>query len=190
MKDKVKYLLSIVLIFSGVVLIYLSYATTVEESDATYDPLGVNHISFDFSFLPDELLTEKNPGILPVLLLATHVCSPCLNNVVEYAELFADHDVYNDVILLFTEGDDKRVERFLITSDIGLPYLNLNSKILSPPFNSEQRQNLIFVDTGSLTAFYNESIPNTTTSLISKENLLSDVTVIWNKRFFLNKNFR
>ncbi|NBC02318.1 MAG: hypothetical protein GVY20_01295 [Bacteroidetes bacterium] len=125
---KVKYLISAVLIILGVMmLVQHQPGENAEPSVELPDPAPLS-VPVDLQFLGDrveelDMKEESNePKILPLMVVTTKVCPPCVNNMDDYANLLKNDPLFFEPTLLFVDEDERQVERFLLTSAIDIPF--------------------------------------------------------------------
>lgn len=135
--------------------------------------------SFDFEklLLGIEELHATDKAIIPVMILSPTACVPCINNVADYRDLVNKEDFFHELTLVFINEDDTAVNRFVMTTSLSVPYLNVKyQKGDDQPL--EPLQHLVFYDVHKQSLLNIEPVPNYVTTLESKEQLLSDVVRI------------
>lgn len=148
------------------------------------DPAGSIDLPVNLDTFEEHIANLKLPvntdemNILPFFALNVKVCPPCVNNVVEYAELLKENDLFFEPILVFADEEASVVERFVATTGLNMSFEILQSEDGGSPFH-EAAQNLIFVDIYEHTAFYSIDIPNVTTPLTYKKDELHEVAMKW-----------
>lgn len=181
MNSLMKYILSLLLIVGAVHMLF-----SVDETDDLdeFEMSYVGKIQVPFTLVDAHTRREfwENDKITPLILLNTRVCTPCLNNVADYAEIFSKDEKYGIPLLVFLDEDENQINRFVVTTGLDLKTLRLNSRHVAPFFKETIEQNLLFWDREREILFYNEPIPNATTTLVSKEQLVEYVYREWNNR--------
>ncbi len=152
----------------------------IDQEEAS--PVGWVTIPFDLSQIEEKInyaISENGQGkILPIMILKTSSCPPCINNVIDYFHLISEDETFLDMVLLFTNDSEKNVERFLTTREIDIPFVILDAMEIDESL-SNLPQNLIFVDHNREQAFFNLEIPNSITSISYKSSRLSDIIKVW-----------
>lgn len=185
MSDKTKYILSGVFIVIGLSILAYNHLffraeiTTITNVEAQKE-IGEINIPL---YLHDILFIEtssKNQTIQPLILLEPTACLSCLNNLSDYRELLQERPGFNDIVLLFMNHEKNTIERFMLTTNLSLSYAIVDSARIPLSLRTGTVQNLLFWNTENERVFYNEPIPNVTTSLESKKNLITLVDSLWN----------
>jgi hypothetical protein len=189
LSSRIKYLISALLIIAGALILFLSnYNKQSEASVELPDPIIPLSVSVDLKFLDyrlEELSTSQYANeskILPLMVVTTEICPPCVNNIDDYAELLTDHPRFFEPTLVFVDEEEPRVERFLLASAIEIPFEVLVKEETEPLF-IESKQHIVFVNLDRQTVFHKANIPNVTTSLDYKNELLDDVSTMWKDLF-------
>jgi hypothetical protein len=148
------------------------------------DPAGSINLPVNLNAFEEHIANLNLPvnpdetNILPFFALNVKVCPPCVNNVVEYAEMLKESDLFFEPILVFADEEDSVVERFMATTGLDMPFEILQSEGGNSPFQ-ESVQNLLFVDIHEHSVFYSVEIPNVTTPLTYKKEELHEVSMKW-----------
>ena len=194
MNNLIKYIASIILIFTGIAIMVVHHS-----NNRNVDPLSFFEDKEADSVVPDTInapvdvgpfqdrvnnLIVENPDqakILPIIIATTKTCPPCSDNIVEYADLIRQHHLFFEPTLMFVDEQADLVERFLLVNDLQLPH------IITKPGENESINglfdHLIFIDLNEEKAFYNLEIPTITISLARKEGQLREVAAIWQRVF-------
>lgn len=158
------------------------------ELQAAIAPLSV---PLNLDFLEDrmaELDKKQNsnePKILPLLVVTTKICPPCIFNMDDYAKLLNDHPMFFEPTIVFVEVEKSAAERFVTTTDLDIPFKLIHREDAISLFR-EAEQNLMFVDPTEQVVFHNIAIPNGVTQLEYKEGELYETVELWNSRFAEN----
>lgn len=120
--------------------------------------------------------------ILPLLVITTKVCPPCVNNVADYAELLNDHPLFFEPTLLFIDVEESSAERFIAITDLDIAFEVFRTEDAISLFR-EAEQNLMFVDPQEQIIFQNIVIPNGVTPLDYKEAELEEALTFWKNNF-------
>jgi hypothetical protein len=185
MSNSVKYIASLFLLTGAIGLyVFKGWSNGSDGSEIPDDPAQSFMIeeSFDFEDLLSGIneLQTSDSTIIPVMILSPTACVPCINNVADYRDLVNKEDFFHELTLVFINEDDTAVNRFIMTTSLSVPYLNVKyQKDDDHPF--EPLQHLVFYDTRNQSILYTESVPNVVTTLESKEQLLADVMRIANE---------
>jgi hypothetical protein len=185
MSNSVKYIASLILLTGAFVLyVFKGWSDGYGGSDILDEPTQsfVIEESFDFEDLLSgiEELQTTDQAVIPVMILSPTACVPCINNVADYRDLVNKEDFFHELTLVFINEDDSAVNRFVITTSLSVPYLNVNyQKDDDQPL--ETLQHLAFYDARNQNLLYIEPVPNVVTTLESKVQLLSDVMRIANE---------
>jgi hypothetical protein len=181
----IKYTIGTVLIILSLAMLFRNHSFQQKESMILNgDPAGSINLPVNLDTFEEHIANLNLPvntdetNILPFLALNVKVCPPCVNNVVEYAELLKESDQFFEPILVFADKEDSVVKRFMATNGLDMPYEILRSEDGNSPFH-ESVQNLLFVDIHEQTAFYSIDIPNVTTPLTYKKDELHEVAMNW-----------
>ena len=195
MKNIIKYSFSIIMVAAGIAIWAFhngsSKGTSVLppmeggniENDVMYS--GVINEVVDLGLFQDRVndLKAVNPEqekILPIVILTTKSCPPCLNNVAEFADLLIKNERFYNPLLLVWNENETTVQRFLAVSSLELPF-EVAKKDEHQSFLKELEQNLVFIDWETSIAFYNYPIPNFTSSTQHNAVLLYEVSQIHRK---------
>lgn len=189
-KEKYNKLVLLVVVIALSVLAYDLINTQEVDVDPENDisfadpiivPVDLDRLEQKITFSSSEINEGK---ILPIVSLSTNSCPPCVNNIIDFYHLTADHDTFLDIVLVFSNEDEESVERFLKIRSIDIPYMIMNSSE-KVEFFSDLPQDLIFIDYKHQQAFLNFEIPNINTSLEFKTSILKDGIELWRKRYKL-----
>jgi hypothetical protein len=187
---KLKYSISIVFFVAGIGILgygFYSHPTHYHENQLT----GLINEPVDLQIFGERItrLTEGNPSnqpvILPIMLLTTKACTPCINNVTDYAQLLKVDPLFFDLTLIFADEEKSAAERFVVTSNLDISFEVIDTREAGYFFRNSN-QNLIFVDMETKTVFYNIAVPNGETPLPYKEEELKNISGIWDNLFHLN----
>lgn len=179
MSNSVKYIASLFLLTGAIGLyVFKGWSDGSDGFDIPNDPAQSFMIeeSFDFEDLLSgiEELQTTDQAVIPVMILSPTACVPCINNVADYRDLVNKDDFFHELTLVFINEDDSAVNRFIMTTSLSVPYLNVAyRKVDDHPF--EPLQHLAFYDARNQSVLYIEPVPNVVTTLESKVQLLSDV---------------
>ncbi|MCG2588203.1 hypothetical protein [Rhodohalobacter sulfatireducens] len=191
MSTKVKYLISVVLILLGVVmLVLLQPAETIEPSVELPDSVSLS-VPVDLQFLGDRMeelvMKQKSnePKILPLMVVTTKICPPCVNNMDDYANLLKNDPLFFEPTLVFVDVEKTAAERFVATTDLDITFKLIRSEDAVSLF-LEAEQNLMFVDPTEQVVFHDIVIPNGVTQLAYKEGELHETVELWKRRLAEN----
>ena len=177
-----KYMLSVALLVAGLALLLSSMDRDNSDSPAFSDIAWITgevHVPLSLPIGERTQQLEESLSIQPLFFLETTVCTSCLNNVHDYESMFSERERFSTPFVIFFEKDESAVERFLHTTDTKLNYVLLDSTKVHPALVGEYAQHLMFWDASEEMVFYKENIPNVTTTLEYKSELLDRVDSLW-----------
>jgi hypothetical protein len=177
-----KYMLSVALLVAGLALLLSSMDSESSDSPAFSDIAWITgEVEIPLSLPSGELIKqiEDSHSIQPLFFLETTVCTSCLNNVHDYQSMFSERERFGTPFVIFFEKDESAIKRFLHTTDTKLNYVLLDSTKVHPALVGEYTQHLMFWDASEEMVFYKENIPNVTTTLEYKSELLDRVDSLW-----------
>lgn len=177
-----KYMLSVALLVAGLALLLSSMDRESSDSPAFSDIAWITgEVEIPLSLPSGERTKqiEESLGIQPLFFLETTVCTSCLNNVHDYESMFSERQRFFTPLVIFFEENESAVKRFLHITDTRLNYVLLDSTKVHPALVGEYTQHLMFWDAAEEMVFYKENIPNVTTTLEHKSELLDRVDSLW-----------
>lgn len=187
LNSSIKFFTGIVLIGAGLLMLLNNQRGDEPGQQFEEDSLLAANISVDLNPLrkrinsmADEYATDIE-RILPLIVLKAEACAPCIDNVAEYSALMEESDLFFKPTVIFLDEEKYKVERFLLTSKLDLPFVILDSEKADSLFLAS-RQNLIFIDPVQSNIFYQKEIPNALTHFDYKDNLLANVSEIWKNK--------
>lgn len=186
-----KYTISILLFLAALLLLFwnsrvetpgkqTSHSVEAMQIPEVFGEVSISLQSDTFT-LPG---TATNDNIIqPLFFLELTVCLSCLNNLADFKDLFEVHTEFNNALLVFLNEDKSRVERFIQTRQLDFEYVITDSTSVDSRLRQKPLQKLLFLDQERQEIFFNEPIPNVTTTIESKIHLLERVDSLWATRF-------
>ena len=186
-----KYTISLLLFLAALLLLFRNNRVEIPGKQTSHSveamqiPEVIGEVSIslqsDTFTLPGTATNDNN--IQPLFFLEPTVCLSCLNNLTDFKDLFEEHPVFNSALLVFMNEDKSRVERFIHTSQLDFEYVITDSSSVDSKLRQRPLQKLLFLDPERQEIFFNEPIPNATTTIESKIHLLERVDSLWAIRF-------
>ncbi|MCH2449983.1 MAG: hypothetical protein MK198_07530 [Gracilimonas sp.] len=185
MSNSVKYIISILLIAISLSLLTYdswNFSTAIHGEDTLFEQSKTGIVDIPLPLNEIEIIKNSQKKIQPIILLRPTACATCLNNLEDFKNLLKEREEFNDGVILFMNYERNAINHFMITTELDFSYEIIDSLQIHRSLRAPVVQNILFLNPENERVFYNEPIPNFTTTLESKRALLTQVDSLWKEQ--------
>ncbi len=158
---------------------FWNFSTANDGKDIPFEQSKTGIVDISLPLNGIEIIKNSQKKIQPIILLQPTACAACLNNLEDFKNLLREREEFNDGVILFMNYEKKVINHFMITTELDFSYEIIDSLQIHRSLRAPVVQNILFWNPENERVFYNEPIPNFTTTLESKRALLTQVDSLW-----------